>query len=408
MTQVMKGVRILEVAEHTFVPASAAILADWGAEVIKVEHIERGDAMRGLGTTAGIPVGGSGVNILLEHANRGKKSIALDLTIPEGLDILYRLVATCDVFLTNKLPAVRAKLRIDLDDIRAHNPSVTYVSGTGYGSRGPDVDQGGYDSLAYWARSGNAISATPPELDYIPNQPAPALGDSIGAMFIAGGIAAALLHRERTGEATEVDVSLLATGMWAMGAAIGIGLQTGVSWGQLLHRQGGPRNPLVGNFRTSDGKWISFSMLQGFHYWPGMCHVLGHPEWVDDPRFATHEALMHNGETARELVATVLATAPLSEWNVRLRAQRGQWAPIQDTLEVADDPMAVANGYVLETATRDGVPFRLVTTPVQFGGGPSAPGRAPDFNEHGDEILGDLLGLDDERIVELKIAGVVA
>jgi crotonobetainyl-CoA:carnitine CoA-transferase CaiB-like acyl-CoA transferase len=408
MVAVMQGIRVLEVAEHTFVPASAAILADWGAEVIKVEHVERGDAMRGLGSTAGIPVGAGGVNILLEHANRGKQSIALDLTTAEGLDILYRLAATCDVFLTNKLPAVRAKLRIDVDDVRAHNPHIVYVSGTGYGARGPDVDQGGYDSLAYWARSGNAVSVKHPSVDEMPNQPAPALGDSIGAMFIAGGVSAALLHRERTGEATEVDVSLLATGMWAMSAAIGMGLQTGIEWGQLLHSMGGPRNPLVGNFRTADDRWLSFSMLQGFHYWPGMCEVLGHPEWITDARFATQEALFANGEEARALVAAVLATDTLAGWNVRLRAQRGQWAPFQNTLEVADDPMSVANGYVLETHTRAGTPFRLVTTPVQFGGAPSAPGRAPEFNEHGDVILRRVLGLDDDAIIDLKVKGVVA
>lgn len=408
MVAVMQGIRVLEVAEHTFVPAAAAILADWGAEVLKVEHVERGDAMRGLGTTAGIPVGAGGVNILLEHANRGKKSIALDLTTEEGRDVLMRLAATCDVFLTNKLAAVRRKLRIDVEDVRAHNERIVYVSGTGYGNKGPDADQGGYDALAYWARSGNAMSVKHPSVDEIPNQPAPALGDSIGAMFIAGGIAAALLHRERTGEATEVDVSLLATGMWSMSAAIGIGLQTGIEWGQLLHAQGGPRNPLVGNFRTSDGRWLTFSMLQGFHYWPGMCEVLGRPEWIDDERFATPAALFGNGELARSMVADEIAKAPLSEWDVRLRAQRGQWAPVQNTLEVADDPMSVANGYVLETHTRDGVPFRLVTVPVQFGGEPNPPGRAPEFNEHGDDILRSVLGLDDDAIIDLKVKGAIA
>ncbi len=408
MTAVMKGIRILEVAEHTFVPAAAAILADWGADVIKVEHVERGDAMRGLATTAGINVGGDGVNILLEHANRGKKSIGLDLTKPEGLDVLYRLADGCDVFLTNKLPAVRAKLRIDVDDIQGRNPRMVYVSGSGYGARGPDIDQGGYDSLAYWARAGNAASVKPPEIDYMPNQPAPALGDSIGAMFIAAGISAALLHRERTGEATVVDVSLLAAGMWSMSAAIGIGLQTGTVWGQQLYANATVRNPLVGNFRTSDNRWLSFSMLQGFTYWPGMCEVLGHPEWISDPRFSTQPSLFANGHEAAALVAAVLADAPLYEWKERLRAQRGQWAPVQDTIEVADDPMAIANGYVLETATREGVPFRLVTTPVQFGGEPSAPHRAPDFNEHGDEILRDELGFDEQAIIDLKIAGAVA
>jgi crotonobetainyl-CoA:carnitine CoA-transferase CaiB-like acyl-CoA transferase len=407
MGETMTGIRVLEVAEHTFVPAAAGILADWGAEVVKVEHIERGDAMRGLGATAGIPVGAGGVNILLEHANRGKRSIALDLNRPEGLELLYELAARSDVFLTNKLPAVRSKLRIDVDDIRAHNPDIVYVRGSGYGVRGPDIDQGGYDALAYWARAGNALSVKPPEIDYVPNQPAPALGDSIGAMFIAGGVAAALLHRERTGEAKVVDVSLLATGMWAMSAAIGMGLQTGVEWGQLLYSMGGPKNPLVGNFRTSDGKWLSFSMLQGYAYWPDMCRVLGHPEWIDDPRFADVQRLFANGEEARMLVADVLASQPMSYWKVKLREQRGQWAPVQTTLEVAEDPMAVANGYVLETATKQGTPFKLVTTPVQFDEEPSPPGRSPEFNEHGDEILREL-GLDDDAIIALKVAGAVA
>ena len=138
MTAVMEGVRVLEVAEHTFVPAASALLADWGAEVVKVEHVERGDAMRGL-ASSGMAIMGTTVHVLLEHSNRGKQSVALDLTRDEGLDILYKLAATCDVFLTNKLPQVRTKLRIDLEDIRAHNPDIIYVRGTGQGENGPDA-----------------------------------------------------------------------------------------------------------------------------------------------------------------------------------------------------------------------------------------------------------------------------
>ena len=208
MTAVMQGVRILEVAEHTFVPAASALLAEWGAEVIKVEHVERGDAMRGL-ASSGIAVMGTTVHVLLEHSNRGKRSLGLDLTSDDGLDILYRLAATCDVFLTNKLPSVRTKLHIDVDDIRAHNPNIIYVRGTGQGERGPDADRGSYDSLAYWCRSGIAMGMKRPEDEALPSPPAPAFGDSIGAMTIAGGIMGALFHRERTGEATTVDVSLL-------------------------------------------------------------------------------------------------------------------------------------------------------------------------------------------------------
>ncbi|HMC39484.1 MAG TPA: CoA transferase, partial [Acidimicrobiales bacterium] len=158
MTAVMSGVRILEVAEHTFVPAASALLADWGADVVKVEHVERGDAMRGLGSTgvADIP---ADVHPLLEHSNRGKRSVGLDLTKPEGIDILYRLAATADVFLTNKLPGVRKKLQIEPDQIRAVNPHIVYVSGTGQGERGPDADKGSYDHLAFWCRAGTSLGS---------------------------------------------------------------------------------------------------------------------------------------------------------------------------------------------------------------------------------------------------------
>ena len=203
MTAVMEGVRVLEVAEHTFVPAASALLADWGADVIKIEPIERGDAMRGLASTGVVSITGD-VHALLEHSNRGKRSLALDLTTPEGLDILYKLAGTADVFLTNKLPRVRTKLSIEPEDIRAHNPNIIYVAGTGQGERGPDADKGSYDSLSFWFRPGVSLGAKPADSDRLVGPPAPGFGDSIGAMTIAGGIMGALFHRERTGEATTV------------------------------------------------------------------------------------------------------------------------------------------------------------------------------------------------------------
>ena len=206
MTAILQGVRILEVAEHTFVPAASALLSDLGADVIKIEHVERGDAMRGLASTGVLSIGG-GVHALLEHSNRGKRSIGVDLTQPDGVDLVYKLAATCDVFLTNKLPSVRAKLNIDVDQIRAHSPKIIYVRGTGQGERGPDADKGSYDSLAFWARAGAALGSTRPEYGSLTAPPpGPGFGDSIGGMTIAGAIMGALFHRERTGEATEVDV----------------------------------------------------------------------------------------------------------------------------------------------------------------------------------------------------------
>src|SRR3954451_4680405 len=201
MTAVMNGVRILEVAEQTFVPAASALLSDWGAEVIKIEHVQRGDAMRGLAST-GTAMVPDNVHVLLEHSNRGKKSLGLDLATPEGLEILYKLAKTADIFLTNKLPRVRKKLKIDVDDIRAHNPNIIYVRGTGQGERGPDADKGSYDALAFWNRSGAAMGVK--QYDNVPPPPAPAFGDSIGAMNIAGAIMGALFYRERSGAATTV------------------------------------------------------------------------------------------------------------------------------------------------------------------------------------------------------------
>src|SRR5215207_1161442 len=261
MTAILNGVRVLEVAEHTFVPAASALLSDWGAEVIKIEHVERGDAMRGLAST-GVGVVPTDVHVLLEHSNRGKKSLALDLTSPDGLDILHKLAATSDVFLTNKLPSVREKLKIGLDEIRAANPDIIYVRGTGQGERGPDADKGSYDSLAFWARAGVALGAKRPEYDLVPVPPAPGFGDSIGAMTIAGGIMGALYHREKTGEATTVDVSLLGTGLWAMGQAVALSLVLDIPWSAPSADRMGS-NPLTRTYDTKDGRVLWFTCLQG-------------------------------------------------------------------------------------------------------------------------------------------------
>jgi crotonobetainyl-CoA:carnitine CoA-transferase CaiB-like acyl-CoA transferase len=405
MTAVMEGVRILEVAEHTFVPAASALLADWGADVIKIEHVERGDAMRGLASTGVVDMP-SDVHVLLEHSNRGKRSLALDLTSEDGLDILHRLVATSDVFLTNKLPSVRKKLQIDVDDIRTHNPRIIYVRGTGQGERGPDADKGSYDSLAFWSRAGVAVGCKPADYDQVPSPPAPGFGDSIGAMTIAGGMMGALFHRERTGEATTVDVSLLGTGLWSMGQALALSLLLDVPWtappAERLRA-----NPLVGNYLTKDGRFLSFTCLQAGKYWSPMCEAIGRPDLASNPRFADHESLMANSAEAIAVLSEAFAERTLDEWRVALADFVGQWAAVQDTLEAAADPQSIANGYVQECRTSAGVPFRLAAAPVQFGDEPATPRRAPEFNEHGDAILADL-GLDWDTIVDLKVRGVTA
>jgi len=404
MTAVMQGVRILEVAEQTFVPAASALLADWGAEVIKIEHVERGDAMRGL-ASSGIAMIGNSVHVLFEHSNRGKQSLGLDLASPEGLDILYKLAATSDVFLTNKLASVRKKLKIDVDDIRAHNPNIIYARGTGQGERGPDADKGSYDSLAFWARAGVCLSVTRTDYDHVVGPPGPGFGDSIGAMTIAGGIMGALFHRERTGEATVVDVSLLASGMWAMGQTISLSLQLDMPWQP--PPGGAPSNPLTGNYRVKDGRWISLTCLQAAKYWPSMAEVIGRPELATDPRFADHESLLANGKEAAAILRDAFLQHTLEEWREKLAAFTGQWAVVQNTVEVASDPQTVANDYVQKGETAEGTPYTLVSAPVQYDEAAAPIKRAPQFNEHGDKILADL-GLDWDTIVDLKVRGIVA
>jgi crotonobetainyl-CoA:carnitine CoA-transferase CaiB-like acyl-CoA transferase len=405
MTAVMQGVRVLEVAEHTFVPAASALLADWGAEVIKIEHVERGDAMRGL-ASSGLALLSSNVHVLLEHSNRGKKSLGLDLTSPDGLDVLYRLAETSDVFLTNKLPSVRSRLKIDVEHLRARNPRIIYVRGTGHGERGPDADRGSYDSLAYWCRAGIALSMKQADDAHVPPPPGPAFGDSIGAMTIAGGIMGALFHRERTGHAAVVDVSLLGVGLWSHGAALALSLQLQRPWVPM------PRslpigNPLVQTYRTKDDRFISICCLQAAKYWPGITEVVGRPELAADERFADPPSLMKNAAAATQLLAAAFAERPAAEWRERLATFSGQWAMVQDTLEASADPQTVANGYVVDCRTADGTPFKLAAAPVQYDGQTALPGRAPGFNEHGDALLADL-GLDWDAILDLKGRGVVA
>lgn len=414
MTDTMKGVRVLEVADYTFVPAASAILADWGADVIKIEHHERGDALRGLGSTGVMDMTGD-VHVINEHSNRGKRSLGLNLQSEEGLKVLYRLVESCDVFLTNKLPELLKKLKIDVEDLRKHNPKLIYVRGTAFGPRGPDADKGGYDMTSFWCRSGCADAVTPPGMGFVLPQPAPAYGDSTGGMTIAGGIAAALFKRERTGEPSVVDVSLLNVGIWAMGAAIGLSMQNGEPWGLMqLYKQSEAKtkdgkkrgNPLTGLYETKDKRFISLVMMQGFQYWPEFCKHIDRQDLIADERFNSDQNLGENAAVAKQIVGEVIKTRTLAEWTEAFKSMKGQWAPVQNTVEVAKDLQVRGNDYIVGTKTATGTAFELVASPVQFDVKPTATRRAPEFNEHGDEILLEA-GFDMEKIIELKIAGAI-
>jgi crotonobetainyl-CoA:carnitine CoA-transferase CaiB-like acyl-CoA transferase len=202
-------------------------------------------------------------------------------------------------------------------------------------------------------------------------------------------------------------VSLLGTGIWSMGAAFALSLQLGMPWAPPPKGGSPSGNPLVANYRTKDDRYVALCCLQPGKYWPEAVTLCGLPELAEDERFADAPTILANGDQGYQLLAAAFAERTLDEWREALADFSGQWAIVQNTLEAAVDPQTVANGYISELETSDGVPFKLATSPVQFGGEPSRPGRAPEFNEHGDAIL-EGLGLDWDTIVELKVKGVVA
>lgn len=397
----LEGFRILEVAMYGFVPSAGAVLAEWGAEVIKVEHAVNGDPQRGLRQTGTFVVEGD-TNPNVEHANRGKRSIGIDMSTPEGREVLYALTKTADVFLTSFLPGPRTKFGIDVDDIKAINPNIVYARGSALGPRGVEFDRGGYDMTAFWSRGGIAASMTPPDSPGIVSPPGPAFGDTISGTNLAGGICAALLRRERTGEGSVVDVSLLGSGLWSMGHQIGLSLYCDKPLvAPKPGEHGAVRNPLSGLYRTADGRFLSLVMLQPGKFWRDVCEHIERPDLIDDPRFADNASIMENTVAAVEILREVIGSRTLAEWTKRFATLSGPWAPVQDSLQVGTDDQVRANDYIIDVGD-----IELVSSPVQFDVTKNESTAAPGFAEHTDAILEEL-GFDWDRIVEFKVAGAV-
>jgi len=404
MTETMRGIRVVEVASWTFVPAAGAVLADWGADVIKIEHPVTGDPQRGLAALGVMPGGASAGDFMMQVPNRGKRSVGLDLASEAGREILRRLVASADVFLTNMLPSVRTKLRIDVDDIRADNPAIVYVRGHGQGAHGPEADKAAFDGTAYWARAGMADTLRPAELTD-PLGARPAIGDVMGGLTIAGGIAAALFERERRGVARVVDVSLLNTGMWQLQADVAM---TGALGIDDVIRFGGGRggNPLVGNYPTKDGRFLFLNLMQADRFWPDLCTHLGRTDLIDDPRFANAAVRAEHAAECVEELGAIFTSRTLDEWRTAFATLAGAWAPVQRVPELVRDPQVVANGYVQVVSDQAGHSFDLVGAPAQFDGQAHSLGPAPEHGEHTDEVLLDL-GYTWDELVEHKVAGTI-
>jgi len=405
MSRLLEHVKVLEVSMWAYVPSAGAVLADWGADVVKVEQPVVGDPLRGLSIGGVVGATEDGFNAWWELYNRGKRSVGIDLHSERGRELLLQLVDGCDVFLTSLLPAARRKFGIDVDDIRARKPDIIYACGSGVGPAGPENEKGGYDGMTFWGRGGPQAALTPPGAKPI-LMAAPAFGDVTSGMALAGGVAAALANRAVTGEGHVVDGSLLATAAWMMQASVAYADNPAAS--ELLSTTTAPTifNPIANTYRTSDDRWVSLMMLQADKYWGELCRtVLERPELADDPRFADIKVRGENAQACVSILEEIFATRPLGEWRERLSRQDGQWEAIQTAAELARDPQAVVNGYVQEVDYGDRT-VPMASAPVHFDRTSPTLGHSPELGADTEAVLLEL-GLDWDQIIELKAADAI-
>lgn len=401
MDPILDGVRVVELATWTFVPAAGAVLADWGADVIKIEHPETGDPQRGL-ISSGLVAGKDGVNHFIEQPNRGKRSIGVDVSHPDGLEVVYKLVEQADVFITNLLPDSRRRLGVDVDAIRERNPNIIYARGHGYGAKGEQAGRGSFDMAAYWARGaiGDALS----DEGAYPQPQRPAFGDVFGGFAIASGIAGALFRRERTGKTSIVDVSLLAAAVWQLSPDIVVAKLLGAPVPK-YNLEDMP-NPVANVYRTADSRYIALVLLQADRFWAELCERIGRPDLTTDERYADAAVRYAN---RRECIAELRKTfdaQPLAHWQSRLDGFDGVWDTFQNALEIHDDPQVKANGYLPEVTDANGNTFALAANPVQFDETPPSLRPAPGHGQHTEELLLEL-GFDWDRIIELKTSSAI-
>jgi crotonobetainyl-CoA:carnitine CoA-transferase CaiB-like acyl-CoA transferase len=352
--------------------------------------------------TAGIDT--SGRQYTWEMWNRGKRAIALNLRHEQAQKVLYHLVSTADVFLTSVLPDARLKLGIDLDSVRAVNREIIYAAGTGAGPQGPDATKSGYDQATFWSRGGMADAVTPSGSDPL-GMPAPAFGDALSGLALAGGIAAALVKKERTGSGSVVEGALFGTALWAMQMAIVATAAAGITQMPRGDRRK-PFNPLVNTYSTADDRWVALNMMQQDRFWAGLCIAIGRPDLAEDPRFADTKARVTNIEACVDQLQKAFRSRPLDYWKKQLSTQEGTWEPLNQVSELLDDPQVKANGYAQEVDYGNCHTLPLVATPIQFDRTPPTLLPAPVYGGDTDAIL-QSLGWEPESIVEAKVGNAV-
>jgi len=390
-------VRVVELGLWLAGPACGAILADWGAEVVKVEPLA-GDPFRGLAWAYG-----GHMNPPFELDNRGKRSVAVDLRRAEGCDLVWALLAEADVFVTNYRTAGLERLGFDWPSMHARHPALVYGSITGYGLAGPDRDRASYDMGAYWGRAGVAAALTVAGQD-LPYQRG-GFGDHMTGMALAGGIAAALFARQSTGEGRLVATSLLRAGMYQIGADLNTSLRTGLPTVAASIRS--VPNPLLTGYRCADGEWIWLLGLEGDRHWPNVAAALELDELLTDPRFATMDGRRDHATEVSATLQRRFDRYSRDEWSSRLDAAGVWWAKVQHVHELIDDEQAHAAGGFVDVALSDGTTAPMVATPVDFSGRSRYGALAtPELGQDTEAVLLEL-GWDWDRVARLKEAGVI-
>jgi crotonobetainyl-CoA:carnitine CoA-transferase CaiB-like acyl-CoA transferase len=396
----LQGLRVLDLASFIAGPVATTVMGDYGAEVIKIEPPGDGDPQRKLGQAHSVPQ--HPVNYCWHMTNRNKRSVVLDLKSADGRAAFDRLLATADVMAVNFPLKVRERLRMRYEDVKHINPKLIYASMTGYGEQGPDADQPGFDSTAFFARSGLLDGLT-----YEGGPPAfslPAQGDQMTGMNLFAAIAMALLHRERTGQGSEVGTSLHASGLWS-NAILAQGALLGAYVSPRPPRTK-PRSALANQYRTSDGRWIQLTIVREDKLWPELCQALERTDLLDDPRFETTDKRRAHATELAALLDPVFAGRPWLEWRERLRRHDITFGLLGILKDVPDDEQAVANGAVVDSSQPD-MP-RTLSAPIRmsFAPEPVTPGPGPEHGAHTAEVLAEL-GYSSTEIDTLRRAGAI-
>lgn len=395
----LEGVKVVELGVWVAGPAAAGVMADWGADVVKIEPVS-GDPARSFQFMYG---GNPPDNPVFELDNRNKRGIAVDITTDAGREAAYRLIDEADVFVTNVRAAALQRSGFDYATLAPRNPRLIYGLITGYGLTGPDADRPGFDISAFWARTGMAHMMTPPG-NTIPTLRG-GMGDHSTGVTFAGAISAALFSRERTGRGQMVTSSLLRQGVYT----IGFDLNMVLSWGRHppINNRFEARNPSVNTYQSSDGKWFFVVGVEGDRHWPPLARVVGRPELVDDPRFDSMRNRAINFEELRQILDDAFATRTMAEWEAAFADEPDMfWSPIHAAEDILNDEQLHHAGGLVEVPNGDGT-TRMIASPVDFHGTPGAQRSiAPKLGEHTREVLREA-GFDDDQIREMIDAGAV-